>query len=290
MFDLIKTIEVDRKNSLPVADLHARYKRTGTPVIFGDLIRRWPATKKWNFEYIKQQAANVEVAIFSNKKHLNLGYPKKPVLTSKLGELLEGLKTDENDFRVSKASIFSMPNLIPDFTKPRLGFDFNKGKTNLYIGAQNAVEPMVQSSKIVHRVYCHLGAPVAVLLIPPVFSGFMYRVGNSRDTVRDIDFNDPDFEKYPALKYLQGYVAELNHGDSLYIPAGFWYCIAYQGPSIMLRFEAITGKTSDYIRATIRSLVYKLGSIFPERAERLDLLENKTVKETNQRLEKNNLR
>ncbi|NOQ80805.1 MAG: cupin-like domain-containing protein, partial [Gammaproteobacteria bacterium] len=53
----------------------------------------------------------------------------------------------------------------------------------------------------------------------------------------DVDFDTPDYEKYPALKYLQGEEVELNHGDILYIPPGYWHYIVYEefGMSMALR-------------------------------------------------------
>jgi len=64
MFELIKSISVDRKNSLPVADLHARYRNTGTPVVFGDLCQRWPALSRWTPEYLGKNIGDYNVPLY----------------------------------------------------------------------------------------------------------------------------------------------------------------------------------------------------------------------------------
>ena len=54
----------------------------------------------------------------------------------------------------------------------------------------------------------------------------------------DVDFSEPDFEKFPALEKLSGYYAELNHGDCLYIPSGYWHYITYVDTSFSMTLRA----------------------------------------------------
>ncbi len=41
----------------------------------------------------------------------------------------------------------------------------------------------------------------------------------------DIDYYNPDFEKWPALKHAKGLICNLNHGEMLYMPEGYWHYI-----------------------------------------------------------------
>lgn len=286
MFEQIKSIEVDRKNSLPVADLHARYRSTGTPVVFGDLTHHWPAINKWSDEYLAENIGDVQVPIFSNLASVHGGQPYKPVLHSSLKVYLEELLHKNNDLRISKLPLRSVPALEQDFLYPRLGFDFNASLTSLSLGGDSALEPMSQSSSIIHTVRCHFGEPATVLLIPPEMSGFMYRVGSSMNCVRDIDFKQPQYDKYPALKYLSGYVAELMHGDAIYIPAGFWYCVAYQGAGISLSFEALRGGLMQYAGTMSKFLLNRAMNLMPSKDARLAKQEKQIVVNTNKRLAK----
>jgi hypothetical protein len=286
VFELVNSIEVDRKNSLPVADLHARYRRTGTPVVFGDLTQHWPATKKWSADYLSSSVGDVKVPVFSNVAKINGGRPSKPVLHSRLEVYIEELLHQENDLRISKLPLNLLPELERDFVYPRLGFDFNKNLTSLSVGAQGAFEPMRQSSGVVHSVRCNFGERSSVLLIPPEQSPLMYRVGNSQYSVRDINFDQPQFDKYPALRYLSGYVAELDHGDALYIPAGFWYCVGYHGVGINLSFDSLLGGLPHYASAVGKSLIRGLRGSIPFKSERLERLEASTISKTNARLRK----
>ena len=284
MFELINNIAVDRKNSLPVADLHARYRLTGTPVVFGDLTKNWRAIDRWSEEYLAKKFGDVEVPIYSNLPSVNGGEPHKPVLHSSLDVYLDELLHKENDLRVSDLPLRSVPDLERDFFYPRLGFDFNVNRTTISIAGPGVMTPMVQSSSILHRVECNFGERVSVLLVPPALSGFMYRVGNSLNSVRDINFDKPQFDKYPALKNIFGYVAELNHGDALYIPPGFWVCSAYHGVAIKLSLEAMRGSFTQYVGESRKFLFDRLTVAMPFNNARLAHLENRAVVETNARL------
>ncbi|MEO7962211.1 MAG: cupin-like domain-containing protein, partial [Ginsengibacter sp.] len=64
------------------------------------------------------------------------------------------------------------------------------------------------------------------------------------------NFNDvsgqPDYDKYPALKYAKGYEVILDHGDTLFMPAGYWHHMEYidSGFAMSLRAlqSSLTGK------------------------------------------------
>jgi hypothetical protein len=284
VFELIKSIAVDRKNSLPVADFNARYRATGTPVVLGDLTQHWQASKKWSQDYLATKAGSLQVPIYSSSVSLNHGRPYQPVLHSSLKAYLEKLRSRKSDFRVSKLPLKSVPKLQGDFLYPRLGFDFNINSGSLSIGGAGVIEPVTQSSSIVHTVRCNFGDRVTVLLIPPDQSEFMYRVGHGQNSVRDINFDQPNLEKYPALRQLSGYVAELDYGDALYIPAGFWYCASYQGVGITLSLEAFRGSFTQYAGAVSKAIYNQLASSLPLRQARFRRLEERAVAKTNARL------
>jgi hypothetical protein len=284
VFELIKSIAVDRKNSLPVADFNARYRATGTPVVLGDLTQHWQASKKWSQDYLATKAGSLQVPIYSSSVSLNHGRPYQPVLHSSLKVYLEKLRSRKSDFRVSKLALKSVPILRDDFLYPRLGLDFNINRSSLSIGGAGVIEPVIQSSSVAHTVRCNFGDRVTVLLIPPNQSEFMYRVGHSQNSVREINFDQPQFDKFPALRKLSGYVAELDYGDALYIPAGFWCCASYQGVGITLSLEALRGSFAEYARTASKFVYNRLAGSIPAGQVRVRRLEERAVATTNARL------
>ena len=107
----------------------------------------------------------------------------------------------------------------------------------LFVGGAGAKVQMHYDIDLANLILCHFGGTKKVLLFPPEQTRYMYKVPYSFSALHDIDFSSPDLIKYPAIKHLNGYVAELKHGDCLFIPSGFWHYIIYEevGFSMTLR-------------------------------------------------------
>lgn len=70
-------------------------------------------------------------------------------------------------------------------------------------------------------------------------SKYLYKIPNSLIAREDIDFANPDFKKWPALKKAKGYVANLEHGNILYMPEGYWHYMRYITPGFSMSLRAI---------------------------------------------------
>jgi hypothetical protein len=85
---------------------------------------------------------------------------------------------------------------------------------------------------------CHFGGKKKVMLFPPDQTPLMYKVPFSFSSLFDVNYRTPDIEKYPALQYLEGYETDLNHGEILYIPPGWWHYIEYEELSFSMALRA----------------------------------------------------
>ncbi|GGZ96175.1 hypothetical protein GCM10008090_00470 [Arenicella chitinivorans] len=285
MFDSIRHIPVDRKNSLPVSDLRKRYQATGIPVVFGDLTKNWPAVRNWNLDYVQERAGELSAGYFDGSEPASAIV--KPTAVMRLKDAVERLSAAPRA-RVAQVAVGERSVIAADFTYPRLGFRFLTRLTSLYVGGEHAVEPMQQASSVMHTVRCHFGARAHILLIPPKQTPLMYRVGKSQHTIRDINFLAPQFDQYPALKFVSGYVAELDHGDAVYIPAGYWYCVAYEGIGIQLSLHALSGSLWQYISAVWKRWLTRVTGLRLQGAaagRRLSRRERRVQTKTNRRIE-----
>lgn len=287
MFDSIRHIPVDRKNSLPVSDLRKRYQATGIPVVFGDLTKNWPAIRNWSLDHLQERAGDASAGYFDAADQAVSNAEFKPTATMPLKEALERLSSSPRA-RVAQVSVSERSVIGADFSYPRLGFRFLTRLTSLYVGGEQAVEPMQQASSVMHTVRCHFGARAHILLIPPKQTPLMYRVGKSQHTIRDINFLAPQFDEYPALKFVSGYVAELEHGDAVYIPAGYWYCVAYDGIGIQLSLHALSGSIWQYVSAVWKrwlTRVTGLRLLGAAGGRRLSRRERRVQAKTNRRID-----
>ena len=49
----------------------------------------------------------------------------------------------------------------------------------------------------------------------------------------------PDFKKFPALKIANGYDLTLAHGDTLFMPAGYWHHMEYLDSGFAMSLRAL---------------------------------------------------
>jgi hypothetical protein len=85
----------------------------------------------------------------------------------------------------------------------------------------------------------------------------MYKIPHSLISREDIDFDNPDFNKFPALKQAQGFVCELNHGEMLYMPEGYWHYMKYVTAGFSMSLRAFPRKMSNLSRAAYNVFVMR---------------------------------
>ena len=68
---------------------------------------------------------------------------------------------------------------------------------------------------------------------------YLYKIPHSLITREDINFTDPDYQKWPALKEAKGFRTHLEHGEVLYMPEGYWHYMRYITPGFSMSLRAI---------------------------------------------------
>ncbi len=234
----LATSEVNRETDISPERFISHYKKPAKPVILSDATAAWPAREKWDVDYLIETAGDIVVPLYSSTPARDKDHQHAAAVKMTMGEYLGMLKNGENDLRMFFYNILQgAPQLIKDFSYPDFGLKFFQRLPVLFVGGRGAKVQMHYDIDYANLLLCHFGGKKRVLLIPPEQSKYMYQVPFSFSSLYDVDFSTPDFEKYPALKKLNGYTAELEHGDALYIPSGYWHYIIYEdiGFSLTLR-------------------------------------------------------
>lgn len=256
MFKAIKHIDVDRKNSLPVADFTYRYLKTGTPVVFGDLTHKWAAYHRWDIPYLRRQLNNNLVNIYSNKFGVNDGDSRKPVMKMPANDYFDLLTHDEDDLQIRELNIGTLaPQMYDDFDYPRLGLKYKHGTGQLSVGGKGAMENMHYRPDIADSFLSNFGDKQTVLLVRSEEAKYTYEPSWSFESIVTVDYSAEGLKKHPALSKLNAYVAELSHGDTLYIPSEYRYAIYYHGTSIGLVVAAKPTSPNQSLRALGNQLI-----------------------------------
>lgn len=235
---MISTEPVERIAALSPASFLDRYKKPATPVILEDLTAGWRARDLWSVDYFKDVAGDVVVPLYDSQPARGYQGQHAPDRHMPLRDYIDLLAAGENDLRLFFCNLFDdVPQLRRDFAFPDIGLKLFKKLPVLFMGGRNARVQMHFDIDRPDLLLCHFGGPKRVLLVSPDQTPWMYRVPFSFSSLADVDFEHPDYSRYPALDHLSGRLAELRHGDVLYIPPGYWHFVLYDaiGFSMALR-------------------------------------------------------
>ncbi|MEB8432445.1 cupin-like domain-containing protein [Cocleimonas sp. KMM 6892] len=278
MFEKIAPNKVKRVSEITKEQFLKNHKDTGIPVILPTLMEDWPAKEKWDVDYLIETLGDEVVPVYSSKPAVGKSHQHAAAREMPLRDYLNLLKNGENDLRMFFYNILNnAPQMIKDFSYPDIGLKFFKKLPVLFVGGRGAKVQMHYDIDLANLILCHFGGVKKVLLIPPEQTQFMYKVPFSFSALYDVDFLNPDFEKYPALKYVKGYEAELKHGDALFIPSGYWHYIVYEDIGFSMTLRAFPTKFSQrlsllkniFVTRTVEGLMRKTrGQAWNDRNER----------------------
>ena len=119
----------------------------------------------------------------------------------------------------------------------------------LFFGGQDSHTFMHYDIDLANIFHFHFEGKKQCILFDQDQNNFLYKIPHSLITREDIDFNNPDFEKWPLLKKAKGYKTELNHGEVLYMPEGYWHYMRYITPGFSMSLRAIARNPRNFGQA-----------------------------------------
>ena len=223
-------------------DFHNTYVKNQKPVVIRNFTDDWSALTKWKLDYFKEIGNDIVVPLYDNREKINTSKKKfnEPHLHMKLGKYIELLKKGPTPYRIFLYNLLKqIPQLQEDFSFPKMRLKFLKGLPMLFFGGENSKVFMHYDIDYANILHFHFDGKKRCILYPPSETKYLYKLPNALISHPDIDFNEPDFEKYPALQKAKGLVAELEHGEMLYMPEGYWHQMTYLTPGFSMSLRAL---------------------------------------------------
>jgi hypothetical protein len=235
----MKTEAIEICENISQEDFLRKYKALGKPVILRGITKEWGAKEKWSMEYFESLIGDKEVKLYDSKPSKDKKLQHAAETTMPLRDYFALLREGENDLRMFFFNILQeAPQLAKDFSFPELGLKLFKRLPVMFVGGKGAKVQMHFDIDYADILLCHFGGVKRVKLFPPEQTKYMYHVPFSFSSLFDVNYDEPDYEKYPALRYLEGVEAEMQHGDVLYIPPGWWHYIVYEDIGFSMAIRA----------------------------------------------------
>ncbi|WP_047417009.1 cupin-like domain-containing protein [Cellulophaga sp. Hel_I_12] len=222
------------------SDFIEQYFKPQKPVVIQGFIEEWPAYTKWNLDYMKAVAGDKIVPLYDDRPVSHKDGFNEPHAKMKMADYVDLLKKEPTKFRIFLWNILKeVPQLQNDFTYPDFGLKLLKSLPMLFFGGTNSYTFMHYDIDLANIFHFHFEGKKEVILFDQSQNKHLYKVPHSLITHESINFSDPDFEQWPALKNATGYTTNLKHGDVLYIPEGYWHYMKYITPGFSMSLRAI---------------------------------------------------
>lgn len=242
--------EITRVHTITKKEFLSDYVKPQKPVVIEHLIDDWKAYDKWNLAYIKDIAGDKEVPLYDDRpvKH-DEGFNQAHA-TMSMRAYVDLLKKEPTNYRIFLYNLMKeVPSLKEDFKFPKIGLRLLKQIPMLFFGGEGSKVFMHHDIDWANILHFHFEGKKQCVLFPPSETPHLYKVPYSLITREDINFDDPDYDKFPNLKKAKGFICHLNHGETLYMPEGYWHYMKYETPGFSMSLRALPRKMSNLRKA-----------------------------------------
>lgn len=234
---------IDRVDSISPQEFRRQYLLPQKPVIITKLAKEWPAYTKWTWDYFKSLVGEIDVDVYNN---IRAG-AKVPVNgaddTMKFGAYLDLIQRGPAELRIFLFNIFKYaPQLTRDFTYPtQYTKSFLKKYPMLFVGGAGSIAHMHYDIDLSHIFHTQFIGRKRVLLMPNSQSPLLYRMPLTVESAASfVDWHKGvDEEKFPALRYAHGYETVLEHGETMFMPTGYWHHMQYIDSGFAMSLRAV---------------------------------------------------
>jgi hypothetical protein len=208
------------------------------PVILEDFADpESPAFKKWNYDYFKEIAGNHLVNIYGSDLESLDRVASKPISQTPFSEYLDLISTQPTEQRLF---LFNLLTIKPEMKSDIHYNDVTNGKILkwlpfMFFGGKGSITRNHVDIDMSHVFITQFQGIKKIWLFPWEQSDLMYKLPYNFHSIANI--KEPDYDEFPALKYVNGYEAIIRPGETLYIPSGWWHYIQYEteGYSVSIR-------------------------------------------------------
>ncbi|WP_299102507.1 cupin-like domain-containing protein [uncultured Winogradskyella sp.] len=250
--------DIPRVTSLSKEEFITHYFKPQKPVVIERFIDHWPAYTKWNLDYIKDVAGEKIVPLYDDRPVNYKDGFNQAHAEMKMRDYINLLQCKPTKFRIFLWNIFKeVPQLKEDFNFPDFGLRLMKKLPMLFFGGTDSYTFMHYDIDLANIFHFHFEGEKQCILFDQKQSKYLYKVPHSLITREDIDFSNPDFKKWPALKHAKGWTCQLNHGETLYIPEGYWHYMRYNTPGFSMSLRAIARNPKNLGKAFYNILIMR---------------------------------
>lgn len=223
--DISTPIPIIDGSTITREDFQRDYYIPQKPVVLRGLWKKYPAYTKWSMDFFRKSMGDIEVGLFGNRKEDISKTLQVPNAVMRFDEYLNLIEHQPTDLRLFLFPVFKYkPELLKDFGYPEIASRWIK-MPFMFFGPANSVVRMHQDIDMSNVFLTQFHGQKRVVLFHPNQSDLLYRLPFNVHSIADIDH--PDYKEFPGLNYAKGMSVVIEHGDTLFMPSGYWHHIEY---------------------------------------------------------------
>ncbi|XP_071953942.1 hypoxia-inducible factor 1-alpha inhibitor-like isoform X2 [Antedon mediterranea] len=239
---------------------------------------------KWTLEYLEENIGSQKFAVYSSPDHKFMYFDEKKstetnfqphtkchrMLFTEFVETLQNANVEKRRYYLQQALTEGVgKKIVDDFIKFNWAWVTEQQKRGgwgpltsnlLLIGMEGNVTPAHYDEQ--QNFFTQIQGYKRCILFPPsqFQTLYPYQVSHPCDRQSQVDFDAPDFLKYPKFSQTKGYEAVVGPGEVLYIPMYWWHHIESAmglGPTISVNFwykAAGQPKVIEYPLSTVQKV------------------------------------
>jgi len=285
----LKLADIPRVRNITKDDFIENYFKPQKPVVLEQAIADWPAFTKWNLDYMKEVAGDITVPLYDNRPVQHKDGFNEPHARMKMADYVDLLKKEPTKYRIFLWNILKeVPALQKDYAFPDFGLRLLKGLPMLFFGGRDSYTFMHYDIDLANIFHFHFDGEKEVVLFPQSETKKLYKVPHSLITHESIDFSNPDYQKWPALRHANGFKTTLKHGEVLYMPEGFWHYMKYITPGFSMSLRALARNPKNLGKAFYNILIMRHYDVLMRKLKGQDWIDaknNRAITDTNKNVE-----
>jgi hypothetical protein len=242
---------IDRVTHIEPTAFLRTYVAQNRPVLIEGLANAWPA-RRWTLSHLSEVIGDTEVEVASGREsdpryEDNFrAHVRRTTFAHFIDQVREG--GPGNDlYLVSKNRLLRQTiarPLLEDIPRriDLLGSTSSHTDAGIWIGPAGTVTPLHHDA--CNILFVQILGRKRVQLVAPAY---ITRIYNDRNCFTDFDPEQPDFARFPQMCGVPIEVIDLDAGDALLLPVGWWHHVRALDASVSLSFPQFTLKRSAHV-------------------------------------------
>ena len=242
------------------SDFRTRHVAPRRPAVFAGLVSDWPAVQRWTLDFLQRVYPAVSITTAQVEEGVVVMDAQRGLIhePQQFHAFITALRAGARDGYMMSSMSELPEGLRADAPPPPYLDRTTLQNAKLWIAPAGIVSSMHRD--LADNLHAQVSGRKRFTLVAPQQSASVYP-NSFFDSVPNgcrVDIEHPDYARFPRLRQAELLVAELDPGDVIYIPRGWWHHVRTLDVSISVNFWWASGvrrvlvQGADYIKRVRR--------------------------------------